>query len=84
MQVGLQGVSFGNLLIKRVVASLQKDLPNIDTFVTLSPIPGFGAWFREQMCATPDALERLTTAQELTGQRELSACCYNDGCVRFR
>jgi len=64
-QVGLQGVSFGNLLIKRVVASLQKDLPQITQFSTLSPIPGFGAWFREQLHSSPDVLQRLCTKKEL-------------------
>jgi malonyl-CoA decarboxylase len=38
---GLQGVSFGSFLIKRVVDQLAQELPGIKTFVTLSPIPGF-------------------------------------------
>jgi len=43
-QRGLQGVSFGNFLIKQVVDELARDLPEIETFVTLSPAPGFAAW----------------------------------------
>ena len=43
-QTGLAGISFGNFLIKKVVASLSKDLPNLKTFATLSPIPGFRKW----------------------------------------
>ena len=45
-QQGLQGISFGNFLIKRVVDSLKAELPNIKTFSTLSPIPGFSRWLR--------------------------------------
>jgi malonyl-CoA decarboxylase len=43
-QLGLRGISFGNFLIKQVVEDLSADLPQIDTFVTLSPVPGFAAW----------------------------------------
>ncbi|SMF18158.1 malonyl-CoA decarboxylase [Xaviernesmea oryzae] len=45
-QRGLTGVSLGNFLIKQVVNDLKRDLPKLDNFVTLSPIPGFGAWLR--------------------------------------
>ncbi|NQW10924.1 MAG: malonyl-CoA decarboxylase [Alphaproteobacteria bacterium] len=43
-QRGLAGISFGNFLIKRVVDLLQSELPNLKTFATLSPIPGFRKW----------------------------------------
>ena len=43
-QRGLKGISFGNLLIKQVVERLSQELPNIQKFSTLSPIPGFFAW----------------------------------------
>ena len=46
-QAGLAGISFGNSLIKTVVQYLLRDLPQIKTFVTLSPIPGFVKWLRE-------------------------------------
>lgn len=36
---GLRGVSFGNFLIKQVVSELRAEFPDIQTFVTLSPIP---------------------------------------------
>lgn len=48
-QAGLAGVSFGNFLIKRVASAIARDLPGIRTFATLSPIPGFGRWFRKQV-----------------------------------
>ena len=43
-QQGLRGISFGNFLIKQVVADLSAELPQLKTFVTLSPIPGFAKW----------------------------------------
>ena len=43
-QRGLAGVSFGNFLIKQVVEELKAELPEVRTFVTLSPVPGFAAW----------------------------------------
>ena len=64
-QRGLRGVSFGSFLIKRVADDLQRDLPNVKTFATLSPIPGFRSWLerhaeRESTGMFTDAeLERL-------------------------
>lgn len=43
-QKGLAGISFGNLLIKQVVTELALDVPNVQTYVTLSPIPGLNRW----------------------------------------
>ncbi|MFJ5487873.1 malonyl-CoA decarboxylase domain-containing protein, partial [Hansschlegelia beijingensis] len=56
-QEGLRGVSFGNFLIKQVVQDLRRDLPELATFVTLSPVPGFAAWLaREREDPESDAL----------------------------
>jgi len=43
-QKGLRGVSFGSFLIKQVAAELRDELPNLKTFATLSPVPGFRRW----------------------------------------
>jgi malonyl-CoA decarboxylase len=43
-QTGLRGVSFGDSLIKNVVETLKAEFPQLKTFATLSPIPGFRAW----------------------------------------
>jgi malonyl-CoA decarboxylase len=43
-QSGLAGITFGNFLIKQVVEELRRDLPRVETFVTLSPVPGFARW----------------------------------------
>jgi malonyl-CoA decarboxylase len=48
-QRGLNGISFGDFLIKRVVDALAAELPRLKVFATLSPVPGFRAWLaREQ------------------------------------
>ncbi len=62
-QKGLEGVSFGNSLIKQVARDLSSDLPNIRAFVTLSPIPGLMRWLRSEGIpesgGDPQAIERL-------------------------
>lgn len=46
---GLRGVSFGNLLIKQVVEKLQREIPGLKTFSTLSPIPRFSTWLKKEL-----------------------------------
>jgi malonyl-CoA decarboxylase len=46
-QPGLRGVSLGNFLIKRVAEFLKRELPQLKTFCTLSPIPGLLAWLHK-------------------------------------
>ena len=55
-QDGLRGVSFGNFLIKQVVEELHRELPHLNRFVTLSPVPGFMPWLTEQ-AQSPGRLE---------------------------
>jgi len=43
-QPGLRNVSLGNFLIKRVAQELERELPQLKTFCTLSPIPGLLPW----------------------------------------
>ncbi|MEM7562719.1 MAG: malonyl-CoA decarboxylase [Pseudomonadota bacterium] len=45
---GLGGVSFGNFLIKQVATSLQMRFPQLKTFSTISPVPGFRKWLENQ------------------------------------
>ena len=63
-QEGLRGISFGNLLIKQVAEELKRELPQLRTFATLSPIPGFRRWLdateaRVQLSVGPNAEQRL-------------------------
>ena len=53
-QPGLRGVSLGNFLIKRVADQLKRELPQLKTFCTLSPIPGLMAWLQKLSPATLD------------------------------
>jgi malonyl-CoA decarboxylase len=56
-QRGLAGVSFGNFLIKQVVEDICRDLPKLNTFVTLSPVSSFASWLaRERADDTSIAL----------------------------
>jgi malonyl-CoA decarboxylase len=48
-QPGLRGISFGNFLIKQVAEDLKQELPNLRTFVTLSPVPGLRSWARKEL-----------------------------------
>ena len=45
-QKGLAGIAFGGFLIKRVVDELAAEFPALDTFATLSPLPGFWGWLK--------------------------------------
>ena len=64
-QEGLLGISFGNSLIKQVVQDLSRELPNLKTFVTLSPIPGLSKWI--------EAKELQTISQDQTKLKQLAA-----------
>jgi len=48
-QLGLRGVSFGNFLIKQVAEDLGREFPNLRTFLTLSPVPGFRDWLQTRV-----------------------------------
>ena len=70
-QRGLGGVSFGHFLIKQVVEEISREIPSLTTFVTLSPVPGFGAFVKTTRAdetspiltpADRQALTRLDTA----------------------
>ena len=69
-QPGLRGVSLGNFLIKRVAEQLKRELPQLKTFCTLSPIPGLMAWLQR---ADPAVLGEAAAA--LT---QLRAACGGD------
>jgi malonyl-CoA decarboxylase len=50
-QRGLAGVSFGHFLIKQVVEEVQREMPRLSTFVTLSPAPNFAQWLEGERAA---------------------------------
>jgi malonyl-CoA decarboxylase len=60
-QPGLRGISFGNFLLRRVIDDLQRELPHVRSYATLSPIPGFASWLEKQSAdEVHAALERLS------------------------
>jgi malonyl-CoA decarboxylase len=69
-QRGLDGISFGNFLIKRVVELLAAEFPKLKTFCTLSPMPGFRAWLDKSL-ANKTAL--------LTAEEEAALTAANGG-----
>ena len=48
-QPGLSGVDLGHILIKKATLLLRQELPSLETFVTLSPIPRFRSWIRNKL-----------------------------------
>ena len=71
-QRGLDGIGFGDFLIKRVVADLSAEYKNLKTFATLSPIPGFARWFTREVEESGAAilLEEERTALEQALNKE--------------
>jgi malonyl-CoA decarboxylase len=80
-QPGLRSVSLGNFLIKRVADELKRELPQLKTFCTLSPMPGLMGWLRKAadrhqvgaalgglpQAATERAVHALALLQEAAG-----------------
>ncbi|MEJ7932226.1 malonyl-CoA decarboxylase [Ramlibacter sp. AN1015] len=71
-QPGLRGVSLGNFLIKKVADHLCAELPQLRTFCTLSPVPGFTRWLGEATAHPPQGawrppLERVQTWRQSQG-----------------
>nr|GMC83701.1 malonyl-CoA decarboxylase, mitochondrial isoform X1 [Ipomoea batatas] len=52
IQPGLSGINLGKFLIKRVIDVVKKDMPNISTFATLSPIPGYMQWLLSKLASS--------------------------------
>ncbi|MDX2482083.1 MAG: malonyl-CoA decarboxylase [Pseudodonghicola sp.] len=72
-QAGLAGISFGNSLIKQVAEGLAAELPNLTTFVTLSPIPTLTKWMQDEgidpAALTADEQKALAARFLLTAKR---------------
>jgi malonyl-CoA decarboxylase len=83
---GLQGISFGNFLIKQVTENLRLDLENIKRFETLSPIPGFRRWMRQAIDdgVAGDVLRNdLKTASVLFDESQAPDDNTRDACQRL-
>lgn len=70
---GLAGISFGDLLIKRVTELIQTTMPNIDVFTTFSPLPRFREWLKTSHQAVHRQLaEELELSGDAPGDSEKS------------
>jgi len=73
-QSGLAGISFGNFLIKQVVEDLTSEFGNLKTFVTLSPIPLFQSWLKNEGAKIKmkenNNLSKLVAFYILNGKRD--------------
>ncbi len=75
-QPGLKGVSLGNFLIKRVAEELKRELPQLKTFCTLSPLPGFARWVRAgSIC---EGLPRARVQALADAHQTMLAACGGD------
>lgn len=72
-QAGLAGISFGNSLIKQVMADLAIEVAGLKTSVTLSPIPGLTAWLATEKITTDPSdgprMRALAAAYLLSAKR---------------
>jgi malonyl-CoA decarboxylase len=59
-------------LIKRVVREIQKLYPLMETFSTLSPIPGFRKWLTMQVKLNQKSLQNLLLQDEIESLRTLA------------
>jgi malonyl-CoA decarboxylase len=76
-QRGLGGISFGSFLIKQVAEELRRELPRLENFVTLSPVPGFMQWVKQADDVPVTEEDRALLAHldqsDWTGNPELAA-----------
>jgi len=72
----LKGVSLGNFLIKRVAEELRRELPQLRTFCTLSPMPGFARWLRAG--AACEGLAKVRAERLADASRALLDACEGD------
>jgi malonyl-CoA decarboxylase len=78
---GLAGVSFGNFLIKQVATSMKMRLPQLKTFATISPAPGFRGWLTSAAAEDAELAQLLQefgvdANEELCAQLEKVAARY--------
>ncbi len=83
-QPGLAGVNLGTALIKQVVEALRLDLPQLRTFVTLSPIPGFRMWVEHELSDDGDAPASGRTRGPTRGARARARPLVGSGLGRRR
>ena len=72
VEPGARGLPGGRRLLEGAVDALHRDLPGLQTFATLSPIPGFRAWWEDEHPGQEPPADALLAdcARYLTTQSE--------------
>jgi malonyl-CoA decarboxylase len=78
---GLAGVSFGNFLIKQVATSMKLRFPQLKTFSTISPAPGFRDWLVSMTAQEKDLMKLVNefgadASEEVCARLEKVAAWY--------
>ncbi|EPS59749.1 hypothetical protein M569_15056, partial [Genlisea aurea] len=69
---GLSGINLGKLLIKQAIDAVNKGMPNISTFATLSPIPEFMPWLLRKL-ESAEIPDPFSSGEHLLKQEEEEA-----------
>jgi malonyl-CoA decarboxylase len=69
-QKGLAKISFGHFLIKQVAEELKREMPNLTTFVTLSPVPGFRRWAEKEASHARLSSHEHASLEAVTGAKD--------------
>lgn len=77
-QPGLKGVNLGNFLIKRVVEALRRELPQLQRFCTLSPVPSLASFLQSKEPIKPgiftaEKTQRIEKLREMVAPQLMSA-----------
>ena len=72
---GLNGIEFGSKLIKNVTMTIQKEMPQIKTFATFSPITNFRAWLQKNPDKYHHLVDLKTIHQVAEHESELMTAC---------
>eukprot|EP00892_Ulva_mutabilis_P004984 jgi/Ulvmu1/2858/UM145_0013.1 len=59
---GLAGLDIGRQLIHRALYAVSEEFPAVESYLTLSPIPGFLTWLRTRLAAANAAADADTSA----------------------
>lgn len=83
-QAGLGGIDLGNFLLKRAVKLLRAEFPQLETFVTLSPIPRFRKWLEEKLVHNQGKFQddTLLTKEELEHLQVMLGCARSEDVSR--
>ncbi|MGL9725876.1 MAG: malonyl-CoA decarboxylase domain-containing protein, partial [Wolbachia sp.] len=74
-QAGLSGINLGNFLIKRVVEKLSQEFKSVKVYITLSPVPGFTKWLKNQDITLLDEFNIKQSSTEILESIKINIEC---------